>query len=235
MTLVADLFALQEIDTAIDGRVATLESLRAAYGESEAAAEVRVEIAAHAAGLPELTSQQRDLELQVGRLRERGAEIEKKLYGGSVTNARELQDLQGDFDQLARQRDRVEEELLALLEQVEAKQGGVRAGEARLREIEAAWSGDQARMQADDQRIEVELSGLRGQREEQAAKVPPPLLDRYDRLRRRRKGVAVSKVQRGVCLGCRLSIPPAVLQRARSGTNPDPPQCPSCERILYVI
>lgn len=235
MTLVADLYALQETDTAIDQRVSALESLRAAYGESEAAAAVRVEIAAHAAGLGDLIGQQRDFELQVGRLKERGAEIEKKLYGGSVSNSRELQDLQDDLEQLARQRGRVEDELLVVLEQVEAKESGVRAGESRLREIESSWSGEQEQMHRDDGRIEHELVQLREQRGEQAGKIPPALLDRYDRLRRRRKGVAVSKVQRGVCLGCRLSIPPAVLQRARYGTNPDPPQCPSCERILYVI
>jgi predicted nucleic acid-binding Zn-ribbon protein len=57
----------------------------------------------------------------------------------------------------------------------------------------------------------------------------------YDRLRRRRRGVAVVRVERGTCLGCRLTVPTVVLQRARSGTNPNPVQCPSCERMLYVI
>jgi predicted nucleic acid-binding Zn-ribbon protein len=45
----------------------------------------------------------------------------------------------------------------------------------------------------------------------------------------------VVKVERGACLGCRLTVPTVILQRARSGMNPTPVQCPSCERMLYVI
>jgi len=42
----------------------------------------------------------------------------------------------------------------------------------------------------------------------------------------------VVKVERGMCQGCRISLPMSVLQKARSGF--DVVQCVSCERILYV-
>jgi predicted nucleic acid-binding Zn-ribbon protein len=48
----------------------------------------------------------------------------------------------------------------------------------------------------------------------------------------RRQGRAVAKVERGMCGGCRISLPMTVLQKARSGL--DVVQCVSCERILYV-
>ena len=235
MTLVADLFALQEIDSQIDQRVAALEELRTRFGESEEAAEVRAEIAEHAAGLPDLEARQRDLDLQVASLREKAAPVERKLYDGSVTSPKELTDLQRDLEQIARQRGGVEEELLSVLEQVEAKRAGVQAATARLEQVESEWAAAQAGFRADEARLEGELAVLRERRAAQAARIPAAPVTSYDRLRQRRKGVAVVKVERGACLGCRLTVPTVILQRARSGMNPSPVQCPSCERMLYVI
>ena len=235
MTLVADLYALQEIDTAIDQRTAALVEVRARYGDSEAAAAAREMIAAHIVGLPELEARQLDLDLQMATIKEKAVPVERRLYDGSVTNPKELTDLQRDLEQIERQRRVVEDELLTVLEQVEAKRAGVREGETRLREAEAAWAAEQERLRADEARLETELAALRERRAAQAGRLPPAPLNTYDRLRQRRKGVAVAKVERGTCLGCRLSVPVMVLQRARSGMNSAPVQCPSCERILYVI
>lgn len=235
MTLVADLYALQEIDSALDQRIAALESIRARSSESEEVAAIRGEIAAHAAGIPELEARQLDLDLQVAPLRTKAAEVERKLYDGSITSPKELTDLQKDLDQINRQRQALEDELLQVLEQLEAKRAGVRQAEARLREVQAAWAAEQERLRADEARLEAEIAALQHRRTAQAARIPPAPVTTYDRLRRRRKGVAVVKVERGTCLGCRLTVPTVMLQRARSGMNPNPVQCPSCERMLYVV
>jgi predicted nucleic acid-binding Zn-ribbon protein len=83
--------------------------------------------------------------------------------------------------------------------------------------------------------LEAEIAELQARRAAQTDRIPAAPVITYDRLRRRRKGVAVVKVERGACLGCRLTVPTVILQRARSGMNPTPVQCPSCERMLYVI
>lgn len=235
MTLIADLYALQEIDSQIDQHDAALEGLRARARESEEIADAHAELAEHEAGLPDLEARHRDLELQVATHRERCDSVEKKLYGGSVTSPKELQDLQQDLEQLTRQRGAVEDELLTVLEQIEGKRAGVQATRARLRDLEAAWAAQEAEAIAEEERLESELAALRARRAAQVARLPAPPVTAYDRLRRRRKGSAVVKVERGACLGCRLTVPTVVLQRARSGTNPNPVQCPSCERMLYVI
>ena len=235
MTLIADLYALQEIDSQIDQHETALEGIRARYGESEEAAEARAEVAEYAATLPDLEARLRDLELQVASLKDKAAPVERKLYDGSITNSKELTDLQRDLEQITRQRQGVEEELLAVLEQVEAKRAGLQAARERLAQLEAEWSAAQAELHADEERLEAELTALRERRAAQVGRLPEPPVMTYDRLRRRRKGVAVVKVERGACLGCRLTVPTVVLQRARSGMNPNPVQCPSCERMLYVI
>ena len=235
MTLIADLYALQEIDSQIDQHERALEDIRARYGESEAAAEARAEVAEYTAALPDLEARQRDLELQVASLKDKAAPVERKLYDGSVTNPKELTDLQRDLEQITRQRQELEEELLTVLEQVEAKRAGLQAARERLAQLEAEWTAAQAELHAEEQRLEAELATLRARRDTHVGRLPEPPVTTYDRLRRRRKGLAVVKVERGACLGCRLTVPTVVLQRARSGMNPNPVQCPSCERMLYVI
>jgi predicted nucleic acid-binding Zn-ribbon protein len=235
MTLIADLYALQEIDSQIDQRESALESLRDRPEHDEGSAEARAELAEHSVGLPELESRQRDLELQVATAKEKAAPVEQKLYSGSITNPKELSDLQADLDQLTRQRQGLEEELLTILEQLEAKRAAIAAARERSEQLEADWAAEQQRSQAEEERLGQELAALREGRSAAAARIPSAPAVAYDRLRRRRKGFAVVRVERGACLGCRLTVPSVILQRARSGTNPTPVQCPSCERMLYVL
>lgn len=235
MTLIADLYALQEIDSQIDQHEAALETLRAPVEESEALEAARVERAEQQAGLPELEARQRDLELQTAGLKEKAGPVEKKLYDGSISNPKELGDLQRDLEQITRHRQSLEDELLLVLEQIEAKRAGVADADRRILEIESQRAADRSSNEADEARIEGELAGLRERRSGAVGRVPNTAVAAYDRLRRRRRGVAVVRVERGTCLGCRLTVPTVVLQRARSGTNPNPVQCPSCERMLYVI
>jgi len=235
MTLIADLYALQEIDSQIDERQAALDLLLTRPTEDEQIAVARDDLDQAAAGLPELESRQRDLELQVAGLRDKAGPVERRLYDGSVGNPKELEDLQRDLEQLTRHRQTLEEELLSVLEQIEGKRAAVASASQRLQALEQAWSAGEASAEADVERLGLQLAELRGRRDAAASRVPSGPITSYDRLRRRRRGVAVVKVERGACLGCRLTVPPVVLQRARSGMNPTPVQCPSCERMLYVL
>jgi hypothetical protein len=56
------------------------------------------------------------------------------------------------------------------------------------------------------------------------------LLRRFDRLRT--QGLAVSRVESGVCEACRLNIPQGELIRMRKAE--DVPSCPNCGRFLHV-
>ncbi len=73
---------------------------------------------------------------------------------------------------------------------------------------------------------------LEVKRQNQTSLVSPEHLNLYDSLRSKRQGQAVVKVERGLCQGCRISLPTKVVQLARTAQKPV--QCPSCSRILYV-
>jgi len=94
------------------------------------------------------------------------------------------------------------------------------AAQAELKEI------DERRRAADER-----LAGLEQRRAEPAQRVDASLLAKYENIRRRRAGVAVSPVVGMTCKGCNRNIPPQLaitLQRANSIET-----CPSCHRIIY--
>jgi predicted nucleic acid-binding Zn-ribbon protein len=232
MAIAAELYALQEIDSAIDVAQATLAAVEEHLGETEELTSARAAVEEHREALRGLHDSQRDIEWQVDDARSHVTAVESKLYGGTVRNPKELSGLNDDANMLKGQLRRREDELLNHMVKVEEQEAALRQAEAVLKEVEGRWRGEQADLLGQKERLEAELTELESSRQAQAGRVDGRVLDLYGLLRDRRQGKAVVKVERGMCQGCRISLPMSVLQKARSGF--DVVQCVSCERILYV-
>jgi len=232
MSAVSDLLALQETDLALDKALARLSEIEAALGESDELTDARRVLDENAATLREARGRQKDAEQAVEDARTKAADVEKKLYSGVVKNPKELQDLQLDLKSLKDQLGRKEDELLGILEAAEAADAENAAAQETLDTILAAWGSNQDQMRAEKAEIEPEVARLRGIRDSQAVDVDRRLISLYDLLRDRRGGQAVARVERGMCQGCRITLPVSVLQRARTGVGYV--QCVSCERILLL-
>jgi len=232
MAIAAELYALQEIDSAIDVARATLAAVEEHLGETEELTSARAAVEEHREALRGLHDSQRDIEWQVDDARSHVTAVESKLYGGTVRNPKELSGLNDDANMLKGQLRRREDELLNHMVKVEEQEAALRQAEAVLKEVEGRWRGEQADLLGQKERLEAELTELESSRQPQAGRVDGRVLDLYGLLRDRRQGKAVVKVERGMCQGCRISLPMSVLQKARSGF--DVVQCVSCERILYV-
>jgi predicted nucleic acid-binding Zn-ribbon protein len=232
MAIAAELYALQEIDSAIDVARATLAAVEEQLGETEELTSGRAAIQEHREALRGLHESQRDIEWQVDEARSHLTAVESKLYGGTVRNPKELAGLNEDADMLKGQLRRREDDLLNHMVKVEEEEGALRQAEAALKEVEERWQAEQADLSGQKERLEAELAELEKSRQAQAGSIDGRVLELYDLLRERRQGKAVVKVERGMCQGCRISLPMSVLQKTRSGF--DVVQCVSCERILYV-
>lgn len=232
MTAVADLLPVQETDLALDrarGRLAEIES---ALGESEELIAAREASEEREVTLIALRGQQKFTENEGEDVRAKAAEIEKKLYSGSITNPKELQDYDADLKSLKEQVRRKEDELLGILEQVDAAEKEYNEAKSAYDELHAAWQSGQEQMLAERAELEPEVERLSAIRSEQAADVERTVISLYDLLRQRRGGQVVARVERGMCQGCRITLPTSVMQRGRMGVGVV--QCVSCERILLL-
>ncbi|MBI2912779.1 MAG: hypothetical protein HYY03_02525 [Chloroflexi bacterium] len=232
MTSAADLFALQEIDLALDRASARLAEIEAALGESEELVEARRLADEKRQVVAQLRSRQADRETEVDDARAKESEVEKKLYGGTVRNPKELQDLQADVTSLQGQIRKREDALLAVLVEMEDAEAELRSAQAAYSEVEGRWRAGQEALEAERASVAPEVPRLEGQRAKQSKGMDRAHLALYQVLRERRAGQAVAKVERGMCQGCRITLPMSILQKARTGV--ELVQCVSCERILLV-
>jgi len=232
MSIAFDLYTLQEIDLALDWAVARLADIEAALHETEELLEARTIVEEKQAGVDQLRSRQNDLEWAVEEVRIKASEVEGKLYGGTVRNPKELSDLDADLTSLKAQVRKREDDLLALLVDLDDAESQLRAAQAESAELEASWGAVQEALQRERDEIQPEVERLQSSRTSESGAIDRAALSLYEALRQRRAGRAVARVERGMCQGCRITLPVSVLQKARSGTGLV--QCVSCERMLLV-
>jgi predicted nucleic acid-binding Zn-ribbon protein len=230
MADISGLLALQDTDLALDKARARLAEIEDSLGESEELIDARAVVDEKAAAAHELKVQQKDAELAIDEIRTKAADIEKKLYSGQVKNPKELEDLDLDLKSLRENIRRREDDLLVVLEQVETADGELREATEHRDRLDSEWKSSQESMLAEKSTIEPEVEHLQAARDEQATDFERTVISLYDLLRDRRGGQAVARVERGMCQGCRITLPVSVLQRARSSNGVV--QCVSCERIL---
>jgi len=233
MTLAADLFALQETDLALDAALARLAETESQIGETDELTSARDWLEAATEHLRQLKSTQSDLETEADDVRAKVAEVEAKLYGGEVTDTRELSDLDADLKSIKSNLQTREDAFLACLEETEESEAVGARVQAILTDVEARWKAAQSHLQAEKADLEPEIERLRAVREEQSGAADRASLSLYNILRDRRDGSAVATIERSMCQGCRITLPRNIIQKAR---NPGAlVQCVSCERILVFV
>ena len=232
MTAATELFALQEIDVALDRARVRLQEIEEGMQETEELAEARRLKIEKEEALSGLRSKQRELEWEVEQVRSKASEMETKLYGGTVRNPKELSDLDTDVRSLKAQASKREDVLLALMEEAEMAETEWSAAEAEYSRIEADWNANREVLLDEKAGLEPEVQRLEQGRTEQLSEIDRASLRLYELLRERRAGQAVARVEQGMCQGCRITLPMSVLQKTRTGVGLV--QCVSCERILLV-
>jgi predicted nucleic acid-binding Zn-ribbon protein len=235
MEPISRLLDLQSLDTAIDrlnARRVALEGegeLGAARTEAERAEQEFGELRL------QLDTFDRDgskLEHEIDSLTQKAADEESRLFGGAVANAKELESIRREVDNLRKRKAEREDELLVVLERREeverrAKEAEVRAEDRRVAVDTVA--GDASRELG---QIAAELTAKRADRDRLAAGFDPELLELYDDLRKQKKGVGVAALVDGVCQGCHEKLSAVELDRVKH--TEDVPRCEYCRRILVL-
>lgn len=232
MSQISELLTLQELDDEAakqHARLAEVERLLAGDEELDAA---RQRVASSEAAVAPVRKDQVKLDGQVKLLASKIEQEEKKLYSGTVTSPKELQNIQHEVDSLKEQHRRLSDQLIELelrLEELTNELDDATACVAALDRTRAAavetWKREATALKGLITSVDTRRLG-------QQAKVPPQALAIYERVRLRRGGMAVARIQGSTCSACRVSMPDSVRKRVFSQNSVL--QCPNCERILYL-
>jgi len=151
---------------------------------------------------------------------------------GEIRTPREYAALSREIDIARKTNDTQSEQLKALTAQAAEIQKALEERAEWLAEQEEAAQGGLQELEARFRAVEERLQQLEGRRAEAVRAVEPSLLSKYENIRRRRAGVALSPVAGMTCKGCNRNVPPQlaiILQRADSIET-----CPNCHRIIYA-
>jgi predicted nucleic acid-binding Zn-ribbon protein len=223
---------LQQIDSSLDRARERLAAVEALLEDRSALTDVEAEHQATQAELHRVSGEQHDLELELADLRAKLEAVDGKLYGGTVRNPKELQDLSNDATQYRGLISTREDRLLELFDTVEAVTQRASDAAARWQQAQARHSESQQSLRAEQAELRRRIGELDQQQAARRAESDPSSLRSYDGLRLTRGGLAVAEVAQRTCQGCRVSLPASLEQRAK--TSDDLVICQSCGRILHA-
>ena len=213
---------LQDLDTAIDRLQQRREQLEA----GEELSSLRKEMEEADARLGELrlasdsiTVESNRLEHEIASMSDKLHAEEKRMYDGSIANAKELEALQHEIVSLKERRSRAEDELLEQMvrkEDVDARAGQsqteAEAARARVEEV----GGDAVR---ELDTISADITAKRSE-----------LLELYDDLREQKHGVGAAAIEDGVCQACHEKLSAVELDRLKRTEGVK--RCEYCRRIV---
>jgi predicted nucleic acid-binding Zn-ribbon protein len=229
------LLEIQELDTASDRLLARIDALE--RGEDAAAALAEANEAERMMGelrlrLDELSRDQMRFEHEIDSMSQKAAAEERRLYDGSVANARELDSITHEVENLKKRRGDREDELLALMEVREELEAQERAAGERSETLRARVE-EVGNVAADElERLRTELKERSETRAALAEKVDPEFLELYEDLRPQKKGIAAVALIDGVCQGCHEQLSSVYVDRLKRVEGPK--RCEHCRRILVI-
>ncbi|HMS90024.1 MAG TPA: C4-type zinc ribbon domain-containing protein [Acidimicrobiales bacterium] len=230
------LLEIQAHDTRLDQLRHQLAALPARAARDAAAAsvtELDAAIATAEVERADLARQQKRLDDEIESISAKRAHEEATLYGGSVTNARALQDLQEEIEALQRRITVLEDQDLEIMERIEPV-------DARLAELRTARTEQSAQLEAAEMELtaaEAELAvALEAEQAARDAAVAPgidaALLAEYEALRAGLGGVGVAKLVGTQCGGCHLGLSAVEVARIRKVGQNEITHCEECGRLL---
>ena len=226
------LYDLQELDWALSADEASLKEVRARLEDESEINAARARLQKLTAELDKRAPLRRNLESSLALLEERLQAAEQRLYGGAVTNPRELSASEEERRLLQEQRGAEEDRMLDIMVEIEELQSSRDATQELLGRLETDREAEYADLLQRQDALVVSIDELRRGRQRITPEIPVAMLSVYESLLKTRGGHAVAKVERGLCQGCRLALPTMENQRAKSSQGIV--QCSSCRRILYA-
>ncbi|MFM8322320.1 MAG: zinc ribbon domain-containing protein [Chloroflexota bacterium] len=226
------LYRLQQIDSQLDWINTRLAEITTALQANESVRQA-TDAAYQTAGL--LLQAQQALRKAEDEVRQQRIKIEQTnstLYGGKVRNPKELKDLENELASLKRYLGVLEDRQLDAMLSEEEGAAADRVAQAALQQAQANFDSQVADLLREQEKIGKDRLRLEDERHAASGAVAPEDQAVYDRLRKARRGVAVSKVVERSCSACGSTLNAALLNAAHSPNALS--LCDTCGRILYI-
>ncbi len=224
--------ALQEVDLEI-GRIE--KELSAGSEElssrKESIEKHKADIAENTLKLEAIEVRRRELEAEVEDAQLMIKDRQNKLM--KVQTNREYQSILKEIDDAKSANRQRDDELVRLLEQTEFLENKKAEQVALCEEEETQYKEDSAKLEKESAALDADMAKFQKSRATKVKKVKAALLRKYDQIRAKRDGLAMVGVNRGVCHGCFMNVPPQLYNELLK--EEELLDCPACNRLLYNL
>lgn len=231
MTEIRLLFDLQELDMAINSLTAELQETESRLGETEILRRAKAELEEKRILLQEHQKTQRTSEQEIADLQEKMKPLSQKLFGGGVKNPKELANLKAEYDQYKSQVSSREDGILEKMLVADAMREEIDSKSKELQRLEKAREAELALIRSHLEDLKSRFSEMEKTRQAMVEGMDAASYKLYGSLKTKRPR-PVARIERGLCQGCRVTLPMDLVRRARAGTAPV--FCCNCERILFI-
>lgn len=230
MSNISLLAELQNVDLRHDENARARAELEKSLADSNTLNAARADLENTDTRTNTLHAHLRALELETGTLTEKLKQVNERLYSGRITNAKELAGLNEDEKMLQRRKRELEDQELALMEQIEN-------ADHTLKQKRAAFETESTETQKRHDKERAALherdasdAELAAKRENICAQLDASTLRVYDNLRATKKGRALAHIKNSACGACGYAVPGGLVARVKAGN--ELVFCANCERIL---
>ncbi|MCH7714160.1 MAG: hypothetical protein IIC99_11115 [Chloroflexi bacterium] len=230
MTTSRQLFSLQEFDLALDRIDIEKAEAETELGSGGGAVAVETALESEKQTLEEVRALHREQTTDAESQRQRSTDLDRQLYDGEVTDPQVLESLQQEANNVRNILQDRDTKLMELSLKAEESRNRCAELEARIAEINTAWETRSAQLNKIVKELAPQREEVRAKRGVLAKTLESVVVEKYEILRKAKKGTAVAKVERGLCQACRMSLPTQQHQKVKSGR--ETVHCSSCGRIL---
>lgn len=148
-----------------------------------------------------------------------------------VKTNKEYQAMLKEIETIEQKNSEFEDEILTLLEKMDAAKKELRQREKTLDEYRKQYEREKQKTEEELNTLDKEILTCQKDLQGLNSEIERDLAKKYEMIKKRKNGLAVVPVVKGVCSGCHLNIPPQLYNELLKSDQVL--SCPYCNRIIY--
>jgi uncharacterized protein len=226
------LIRLQEVESTADDARRRMADAPVRVAALEARLdEARAAVERARAALADNQATRRTLEKDCAIVQQRVSKYKDQLM--EVKTNREYHAIQHEIETFTGEVQKFEEQILEKMMEHDELTAALKAAEAALASDTKALGEEKAAIEQEARDLEGVVAAMTAERAALAGALEPLSLAKFDTVYKRRHGIAVARVEGGLCAACHVRVRPQVLNDLLK--NQTIFQCESCQRILYTV
>ncbi len=221
---------LQHYDNALANIGNEIKTLEKKLSQNEGLEAIQKQLAEISEEKASHVKKMQAVEIKTLEMRDRIKKEEEQLYDGTITNAKDLENLQTEIKRHKNLYSSLEDEeldLLSVLEELDETILIISTEEGKER---SEWERISQELKLKITSLENDSALIKAAKETDTATLDNDTIKDYEELCGRKDGIAVTHIQGNTCVSCHLSIPDALKRRIITSENTN--YCPNCKRII---